>query len=98
MIRTFCLTALLSVASALGVERVPWTSSRVHGSPEPPTPFRVERAFSKITFKEPVDAVTIPGTKRMAVVEQHGRIFSLPNDDAVERLDLFADLKQFDPE
>jgi glucose/arabinose dehydrogenase len=97
MIRTFSLIALLSAATA-SAERIPWTTSRVHGSPEPPAPFRVERAFPKITFAFPVDAVTIPGTKRIVVVEQYGRIFSLPNDESYEKADLFAELKQFEPE
>ena len=82
----------------LAAERVPWTSSRIHGSPEPPLPYRVERAFPKLTFTNPLDAATIPGTDRLVIAEQHGKLFSVPNDDACENADLFADLKQFDPE
>src|SRR5687767_5161958 len=92
--------ALCSMLSATGVaaERVPWTTSRIQGSPEPPPPFQVERAFSKLTFVAPIDVVPIPGTDRMVVVEQKGRIFSIPNDEAIEKPDLFAKLKDFNSE
>lgn len=93
-----CVFAVAVTASLAAAERIPWTTSRIHGSPEPPPPFRVERAFPKLKFAAPLDAVTIPGSRRLAIVEQKGRIFSIPNDDACEQADLFADFKQFDPE
>src|SRR4051812_37072347 len=40
--------------------RVPWTTSRLVGSPEPPPPYRVARAYPKINFKALVDADFIP--------------------------------------
>jgi putative heme-binding domain-containing protein len=94
----FIALALVFHSSLHAAERVPWTSSRIHGSPEPPAPFRVVQAFPKLKFASPLDLVTIPGTKRLAVVEQRGRIFSIPNDETCEQADLLADLKQFDPE
>lgn len=72
--------------------RVPWTTSRIRGTPEPPHPFLVERAFPKLTFKNPLLTARIPGTDRLFVGEQAGKIYSFPNDDTVERADLFADL------
>src|SRR3954462_4853390 len=92
--------ALLLIASiALGgaAERQPWTSSRFHGSPEPPKPFRVERVYPNITFVNPLDAGTIPGARRLVVVEQRGKIWSIENENA-SSADLFADLKDFDKE
>ncbi|MEA3209408.1 MAG: hypothetical protein QOE70_2465 [Chthoniobacter sp.] len=79
-------------------ERVPWTSSRVHGSPEPPSPYRVERAFPKLTFAAPIEAAVIPGTDRLVIVQQRGKLVSIPNDEACEKAEPFADLKQFEPE
>ncbi len=79
-------------------DRVPWTTSRLRGSPEPPLPYRVERAFPKITFDNPLDAATIPGTDRFVVAQQRGRLVSVPNDEACEKADDFADLKQFHPD
>jgi putative heme-binding domain-containing protein len=91
-----CVVA--ATVSLSAAERVSWTTSRIHGSPDPPAPFRVERAFPKLKFAAPLDVVTIPGSRRLAVVEQRGRIFSIPNDEDCEQADLFAELKQFDPE
>ncbi|HKB40745.1 MAG TPA: hypothetical protein VKD72_30245, partial [Gemmataceae bacterium] len=36
-------------------KRVPWTTSRVKGSPEPPAPYRTEVVFPKLKFFEPLD-------------------------------------------
>ncbi len=79
-------------------QRVPWTTSAVHGTPEPPLPYRVERAFPQLTFDQPLEAATIPGTDRIVVIEHTGKIFSFPNDEQVEKADLFADMTKFDPE
>jgi len=89
---------LLSALPVPAAERTPWTTSHVHGSPEPPAPYRIERAFPKITFAAPLDAVTIPGTDRLVVVEQNGRLLSIPSDEQRAQADLFADLKQYDSE
>ena len=53
-------------------ERVPWTTSRVIGSPDPPLPYTVERAFTKIDWKRPVYAKAEPGTNWLCVVLQGG--------------------------
>ena len=89
------LVWLLLGPALFAAERAPWTASRVHGSPEPPAPYRVERAFPKLTFAAPLDAVVIPGTDRLVIVEQRGRLFSIPNDESCERADLFGGLKPF---
>lgn len=86
-----------------GIEaRIPWTSSRVVGSPEPPPPFRPVRAFSKLTFKNPLylmaEPVT-PGTgeeankERLFVVEQRGRIAGFVNDANASETVEFLKLK-----
>src|ERR1700682_947164 len=35
-------------------QRTPWTTSRLTGSPEPPHPYKIERVFPKLTFKNPL--------------------------------------------
>src|SRR5215471_8074975 len=66
---------------AYGIEkRVPWTTSRIKGSPEPPKPYRTEVAFPKIKFFEPLDLARASGSDRLFVAERPGRIFSFPND------------------
>ena len=35
-------------------ERIPWNSSRLVGSPEPPLPYTVERTYTKHEWKSPI--------------------------------------------
>jgi putative heme-binding domain-containing protein len=76
-----------------GIEkRTPWTTSRLTGSPDPPPPYRLERVFPKLTFKNPLLLSNAPGTDRLFVGEQAGKIYSFPNDPGCDRADLFLDL------
>src|SRR4051794_25344175 len=61
-------------------KRVPWATSHVKGSPEPPLPFRAEMAFPHLAFDFPLDLVLAPGTNRWFVAQQFGKIYSFPND------------------
>src|SRR5438132_14195451 len=61
-------------------KRTAWTSSRVIGSPEPPSPYRTERIFSKLEFVEPLEMVVLPGSDRFVLAEHAGKIYSFPND------------------
>jgi putative heme-binding domain-containing protein len=72
--------------------RVPWTTSRLHGTPEPPHPYRVERVFPKLTFKNPLLLTRAPGGDRFFVGEQAGKLYSFRIDPKVEKADLFLDL------
>jgi uncharacterized repeat protein (TIGR03806 family) len=74
-------------------KRVPWTTSRIHGSPEPPPEYRSEVAFPKLKFAEPLDMAAVPGGKRLAIAERHGKVFTFPNDPKTEKADLLIDLK-----
>src|SRR5438105_2397351 len=73
-------------------KRTPWTSSRVTGSPDPPSPYRIERVFPKLTFKNPLLITSAPGTDRLFVGEQAGKLYSFPKDQSCARPDLFLDL------
>ena len=92
------LLAVLLPCLGAAQERVPWMTSRVRGTPEPPLPFRVERAFPQDTFEHPMEAATIPGTERLVVLEMAGRILSLRKDERVAKAEVFAELAQFEPE
>ncbi|HEX3146525.1 MAG TPA: PQQ-dependent sugar dehydrogenase [Gemmataceae bacterium] len=66
-------------------KRVPWTTSNVKGSPEPPSPYLLENAFPKLKFENPIDLAVIPGSKRLAIAQQHGKLFTFANRrDAAE--------------
>jgi uncharacterized repeat protein (TIGR03806 family) len=73
-------------------KRVAWTTSRITGSPEPPHPYRVERVFPKLAFKNPLLITNAPATDRLFVGEQAGKLYSIPNDPKCNKPDLFLDL------
>ena len=71
--------------------RTPWTTSRVVGSPDPPPPFKVVRAFPNLKFDHPLLIARYPGGNRLIVGEQSGVLYSFA-DDPDARADLFLDL------
>src|SRR5258708_2537986 len=80
---------------AVGIDkRVPWTTSHVKGSPEPPAPYRSEVAFPKLKFFEPLDMASAARSDRLFVAERPGRIFSFRNDRRADKADLLIDLKK----
>ncbi len=98
------LTILLTVGSAARLAqaadeehkpaqaaRVPWTTSRVVGSPDPPPPFKVVRAFPNLKFRHPLLIARYPEGNRLVVGEQSGILHAFP-DRPDARSDVFLDL------
>src|SRR5437867_704136 len=52
--------------------RIPWTTSRLIGSPDPPLPYSVEQTFTKIKWERPIFIAAEPGTDRLFVIQQGG--------------------------
>jgi putative heme-binding domain-containing protein len=77
-------------------KRIPWTTSTIAGTPGPPLPYKLERAFPKLTFNNPLLLTTAPDINRFFVLEQHGKLFSFPIDEDVAAADLVIDLKKLD--
>lgn len=78
-----------------GIEkRIPWTTSRVKGSPDPPAPYRIQPAFPKLKFYEPLEMVAAPGVDRLFIAERSGKIFSFAIDRQTAECELLVDLKQ----
>ena len=76
-------------------KRVPWTASKVVGSPEPPPPYRLARVYPELKFDSPVCLAQEPGTSRMFVAEQNGKILSFDmNDPKTSKGQLFLDTKR----
>ncbi len=97
---TFLVLAALSTA-ALAVpqdskpgDRVPWTASKITGSPEPPPPLKADRAFPKLTFKAPVALTLFPGGKRFVLIEEKGMLYTFRNEPGCEKPDVFIDLQK----
>jgi putative heme-binding domain-containing protein len=72
--------------------RVPWTTSRVLGSPDPPAPFKVVRVYPNLKFEHPLLIARVPGSNRFIVGEQAGLLFSFDGDRPDARAERFLDL------
>ena len=75
--------------------RVPWTTSAVAGTPEPPAPFQAVPAFPELKFQQPVFVAEEPGSNRLVVAELSGKIYAFDpaaaNNDSRQ---LFLDTKR----
>src|SRR5436190_875072 len=83
------------VSPAAGPEksaRKPWTTSRVVGSPDPPPPFKVVRAFPNLKFRNPLLMARAPGSDRLYVGEFAGVLYSFA-DTPDAKAELFCDLR-----
>src|SRR4051812_12360251 len=67
------------VRKSYGIERRElWTTGNLHGTPEPPDPYRSEDAFPKLKFFEPLSVGLVPGTNRFGVATRPGKIYTFP--------------------
>src|SRR5205814_1019513 len=83
---------------AVGIDqRIPWTASRITGSPEPPLPYDTELAFPALKFNNPLDIASAPGMDRLWIVEQAGKIYSFANRPDVAKADLALDVVKHIP-
>src|SRR6516225_82708 len=73
--------------------RAPWTTSRVVGSPDPPAPFKVVRAYPNLKFEHPLLLARAPGMNRVFVGEQAGVLYSFV-DKPDAKAELFCDLRK----
>ncbi len=72
--------------------QVPWTSSKIQGSPAPPLPYTTQRVFTDVQLDHPTDVVWLPEAERWIATQLKGQIVSFENDPenatAVPCLDL----------
>jgi glucose/arabinose dehydrogenase len=113
------LAAVLLVPAWLGADetvgnnstrRVPWTSSRLVGSPEPPLPYTTTRVFTQLELPAPLYLVPEPASDRLwAVLHGNGdkpaRIVRFVNRADVSEYDVLYEISNrlvysviFDPE
>lgn len=71
--------------------RVPWTSSKIHGSPDPAKPYTSEAVYPRLAVREGLELVAFSG--RFFLVERGGKIWSFAETGDGSDADLFADLK-----
>jgi len=93
-----CLVGILAFAQDKPLSnRPPWTTSRVHGTPEPPEPYRIVASFPRLRFDKPTSIEEIAGANRLLVTERDGKIFSFPKAAGVAQPDLVVDLRELLP-
>ncbi|MCB1278361.1 PQQ-dependent sugar dehydrogenase [Prosthecobacter sp.] len=92
MRRLILFLAICSVSSAQ------WTTSRIHGSPEPPKPYVPEPAFASIELHEALEMIAVPGAHRFVAVEKGGKIWSFKDAPDASQKDLLIDLKPDHPQ
>jgi glucose/arabinose dehydrogenase len=85
-------TSDLYAAEPATPTRHPWTTSRVVGSPDPPSPFKMVRASPHLKFDRPLLLARCPGSDRLFVGEQAGALYSFPNNPNA-KADLLIDLR-----
>lgn len=77
-----------------GIEtRIPWTTSKVVGSPEPPFPFTLKRAFPELKFNLAITLIQEPGTSRLFLLQYDGQIHVITGSGDARTSTLWADLK-----
>jgi putative heme-binding domain-containing protein len=87
------VVALLLAPLSFAADRVPWTSGKVTGSPEPPPPYTAARVFPAAKFFHPLLMSRMPGSELLFVGEQDGKIFTLNPKQPDAKPELFVDLK-----
>ncbi|RMF38769.1 MAG: hypothetical protein D6753_15255 [Planctomycetota bacterium] len=76
--------------------RPAWNESRFVGSPDPPLPYVLEKAYP-FEFRGPISLHRIPGTELMLVLEQHGQMHVFDARDASTPPKMIADLNATPP-
>src|SRR2546426_5681443 len=75
--------------------RIPWTTSRVVGSPDPPLPYTVEKTFTNVVWRAPIFVTPEPDTESLLIVQQGGeqdrpaRILRLRDDPSTDQVETF---------
>ncbi|MEI6540023.1 MAG: PQQ-dependent sugar dehydrogenase, partial [Planctomycetota bacterium] len=79
----------------VSVEKRPaWTTSRIMGSPEPPLPYITEPVFPSLKFQQCLELTAVPGSNRLLVVEQAGKVFTFPNQPDIATADLVVNFAE----
>ena len=80
------------------LKRILWTESRVVGSPEPPLPYRIARAYPQLELDQPIYIRAEPDTNRMLLVAHSGtgsgpsKLYTFDDGESVTTKDVFLEL------
>lgn len=87
----------LGVSVGFAQSRVPWTTSRIEGTPEPEKAFTSEQVLPELKFSEALELGPVPGTSRLLLVERRGKISSFDTRKTAAAPDLIVDLLALHP-
>lgn len=92
--KIFYLSFALLLASPLtAAERVPWTTSRLIGSPDPPKEYHVQRVYPQLEFDQPVELMPLADTGKMMILEVTGKLYTFEDDPACAKPELAIDVE-----
>ncbi len=77
-------------------QRTPWVTSRVIGSPEPPSPYQTVRVYEQLKLDRPLDMAPWPLGGRWVVSEESGQLHTFANAKP-ERTEPFLDVRRRNP-
>jgi glucose/arabinose dehydrogenase len=79
--------------------RIPWNDSRLIGSPEPLSPYKVVRAFPELTVKQPLVLLPEPETDRLFILQHLGtwagpsRLLAVQDDQRASKPRLLMEIQ-----
>jgi uncharacterized repeat protein (TIGR03806 family) len=82
-------------------KRVPFTTSRLVGSPDPPLPYRVRRTYPNLTLKQPIYVEPEPGTDNLIMIHYlegtggAGRVVRMVDEPDVSQTELLLECPRF---
>lgn len=88
----------VTTAKPYGLDRrVPWTTSKVVGSPNPPPPYRAQRTFNRLKIICPIAVAREPGSDRLLLIHQlspwngTGRLLRIKDDPDTDKHEVLLD-------
>ncbi len=89
----------LAAGKSFGMDRrLPWNDSRVIGSPDPATPYKVVRAFPALKVKQPLCLFPEPGTNRLFILQHLGvwagpsRLLAATDDQSASQTEILIEI------
>ena len=78
--------------------RLPWNDSRVVGSPDPLSPYKVVKAFPNLSIKQPLTMAPEPGRNRLFIVQHMnvwagpGRVLAVRDDQTASEAEMLLEV------
>ena len=87
------ITVGLTCCTAFAADRIPWTSNAVQGSPEPPSPYSVERLFPELDIERPVEFMFAPDSQDLFIATERAQIWHVDTSISPATQHLVAEMK-----